>query len=98
MIVMRDLDWEVGSEEHGFYVTVTTVGHISEGQVRSRTGAVVFSVGFKCIVFSLVKNEVVENDVTQVMEYGLLASMSASSPLPFPFRCSRYRDLNSVSR
>lgn len=72
--LIKDVQHDVGSEEHGFYVTVTTVEGVSEGKVRSGTGAVVFSVDFKCIVFNLTKNEVVEAEVTVVMQGGFFAA------------------------
>ena len=71
--LLQDVEGDVGSEEHGFYVTVTTVERVSEGHIRAGTGAVAFSVDFKCIVFSLSVDEVVEAQVTQVLPQGFFA-------------------------
>jgi DNA-directed RNA polymerase subunit E'/Rpb7 len=71
--LLQDVEGDVGSEEHGFYVAVTTVERVSEGHIRAGTGAVAFSVDFKCIVFSLSVDEVVEAQVTQVLPQGFFA-------------------------
>lgn len=78
--LLNDVETDQGSEEHGYFVAVTTLEAVSEGKVRSATGSVLFSVNFKCIVFRLIKNEVVEAVVTDVMPTGFLASTAATSP------------------
>lgn len=71
--LLNDMDTERCSEEHGYYVTVTTLENVSEGRVRPSTGSVVFWVDFKCIVFRPIRNEVVEAEVTEVIYNGFLA-------------------------
>lgn len=72
--LLNDMDTERCSEEHGYYVTVTTLENVSEGRVRPSTGSVVFWVDFKCIVFRPIRNEVVEAEVTEVIYNGFLAA------------------------
>ena len=78
--LLTDVDAEHCSEEHGYYVTVTTLEDVSEGRVRAGTGAVVFWVSFKCVVFKPIRNEVIEAQVTDVFNTGFLAGKPGSSP------------------
>lgn len=81
--LLQDIESVGASEEHGYFVAVTTLEEVSEGKVRSGTGSVVFSVNFKCIVFRLVKNEVVEAEVTEVMSTGIFACRHSLPSRPF---------------
>ncbi|KAG0557520.1 hypothetical protein KC19_11G137100 [Ceratodon purpureus] len=72
--LIQDVDAEQCSEQHGYYVTVTTLEDVSEGKVRGGTGSVVFWVDFKCIVLRLIRNEVMEAEVAEVMYNGFLAA------------------------
>lgn len=71
--LLKDFDAERCSEEHGFHVTVTTLEDVSPGKIRSGTGSVIFWVTFKCIVFRPIRNEILEAEVTDVLERGFLA-------------------------
>lgn len=62
------------SEDHGYYVTPTTLGSIGEGKVRSNTGAVVFPVEFKCIVFKPYIEEVLLGEVKKIFRRGCFLS------------------------
>ena len=95
--LIKDVEKEVGSDEYGFHVAVTTVNGVSGGKIQSGTGAVVFSVDFNCIVFKLIEDEVVEAEVVSTGQQGFFVCMSASSPLP-SFQCSHFGVLNSVFR
>ena len=77
--LLSDIDAERCSEEHGYYVAVATLEDVSEGKVRPGTGAVVFWVSFKCIVFKPIRNEVVEAEVTEVLSVGFLAGNPETS-------------------
>lgn len=76
--LLKDFDAERCSEEHGFHVTVTTLEDVSPGKIRSGTGSVIFWVTFKCIVFRPIRNEILEAEVTDVLERGFLAACGAS--------------------
>ena len=77
--LLTDVDAERCNEEHGYFVAVTTLDDVSEGKVRTSTGAVVFWVSFKCIVFKPIRNEVIDAEVTDVMHGGFCAG----KPQPF---------------
>eukprot|EP00250_Pteridium_aquilinum_P012062 c20487_g1_i1 orf=363-899(-) len=62
------------SEDHGYYVTPTTIGSVQEGKVRSNTGAVVFPVAFKCIVFKPFKREILDGEVKKIVRRGCFIS------------------------
>lgn len=62
------------SEDHGYYVTPTTLESIGDGRVRSHTGAVVFPVRFKCIVFKPFKDEILQGEVKKIMKRGCFVS------------------------
>lgn len=72
--LLTDVDAERCNEEHGYFVAVTTLDDVSEGKVRTSTGAVVFWVSFKCIVFKPIRNEVIDAEVTDVMHGGFWAA------------------------
>jgi DNA-directed RNA polymerase subunit E'/Rpb7 len=85
--LLSDVDAEHCSEEHWYYVAVTTLEDVSEGKVRPGTGAVVFWVSFKCIVFKPIRNEVVEAEVTEVLSVGFLAGNPETSLSLLFFPC-----------
>lgn len=62
------------SEDHGYYVTATTLENIGEGKVRCHTGAVVFPLEFKCIVFKPYQGEILHGEVKQVVRRGCFLS------------------------
>lgn len=78
--LVKDVEAERCSEELGYYVIVTTLEKVSEGRVRPDTGSVVFWVDFKCIVFRLIRNEIIDAEVIEVMHNGFFASTHT----PFP--------------
>ena len=48
--LMEDFTTRKSSNEHRFFVAVTSLKKIGEGRIRNLTGDVPFSVTFKCIM------------------------------------------------
>lgn len=71
--LLQDVDTLRCSEEHGYYVCVTTLENVSEGKIRHGTGSVIFWVDFKCIVFRPFVKEIVEAVVVKVNNHGFFA-------------------------
>lgn len=69
------MDMECCLEEYGYYVIVMMLENVLEGRVWFSIGFVVFWVDFKCIVFCLICNEVVEVEVIEVIYNGFLVGM-----------------------
>nr|AJA90768.1 DNA-directed RNA polymerase IV seventh largest subunit [Ephedra trifurca] len=72
--LMSDITQIKADEEHGYYVALTTLEGVGEAKIRPMTGAVVFPVKFKCIVFRPLKNEVLVGEVQNVTKVGVLMS------------------------
>ena len=45
------------SNEHGFFVTVTSLNKIGEGKIRDLTGDVLFLVTFKCTMLIVIRKD-----------------------------------------
>ncbi|KAH8934609.1 hypothetical protein BDL97_18G092900 [Sphagnum fallax] len=71
--LLLDLDTLRCSEDHGYYVAVTTIENLSEGVIRSGSGSVVYWIDFKCIVYMPVVKEIVEAQVSKVTGMGFFA-------------------------
>ena len=68
--LMEDVKSWKCSEDHGYYITPTTLESVGEGKVRSLTGMVSFPLEFCCIVFKPFKGEILEGEVKQVSKRG----------------------------
>lgn len=68
--LLEDIKLLKCSEDHGYYVTATTFESMGDGKVRPYTGAVVFPLEFKCIVFKPYKGEILHGQVTRLLKQG----------------------------
>jgi len=82
--LLQDVDTLRCSEEHGYYVAVTTLENVSEGKIRHGTGSVIFWVDFKCIVFRPFVKEIVEAVVVKVNNHGFFADCGPQERILVP--------------
>ncbi|EFJ22277.1 hypothetical protein SELMODRAFT_98932 [Selaginella moellendorffii] len=71
--LLEDMEDLQCSREHGYYVAPTTLSKVSGGMIRE-SGGVSYKVDFKCMVFKLIKNEIVELEIENVKQSGAEAS------------------------
>ena len=60
------------SGRYGFIIAVTDIEHMGSGKVQEGTGAVLFPIKFKAIVFRPFKGEIVDALVSQVNKVWML--------------------------
>ena len=83
---MKDFATRKSSNEHGFFVVVTSMNKIGEGRIRDLTGDIPFLLAFKYPVQRHDKGEIFVETVTQFPIYVELYSTSLQ--LSGPFRIS----------
>ena len=62
---MEDFVSRKPSDEHGFFIVVTSLNKNGEGKIRDLTGDVLFPMTFKCPMQRLSKDKILEEAMTQ---------------------------------
>ncbi|PKA52097.1 DNA-directed RNA polymerase II subunit RPB7 [Apostasia shenzhenica] len=69
--LLEDIASRKASKDHGYYIAVTSLNSIAEGQVQELTGNVVFPVSFNCITQKPCKGEIMVGTVDKVLRHGI---------------------------
>ncbi|PKU72528.1 DNA-directed RNA polymerase V subunit 7 [Dendrobium catenatum] len=69
--LLDDIACKKASKEHGYYVAVTTLNYVAEGQVHELTGEVIFPVSFSCTTVKPCKGEILAGTIDKVLKHGI---------------------------
>ncbi|KAJ7954779.1 DNA-directed RNA polymerase II subunit RPB7 [Quillaja saponaria] len=69
--LLDDFAVKRATKDFGYYLAVTTLESIGEGQVRQHTGDVLFPVVFSGITFKIFRGEILEGVVHKVLKHGV---------------------------
>ena len=68
--LLKDLFKEKASEDHGYFLAVTSLKSIGKGDM-DESGNIVFTVAFTCRIFKLFKGEVLQGVVLYISQHGV---------------------------
>ncbi|KAL0907407.1 hypothetical protein M5K25_021818 [Dendrobium thyrsiflorum] len=69
--LLNDISRKKASEEHGYYVAVSTLNSIGDGEVNQLTGEVHFPVSFNCTTTKPYKGEILIGTIDKVRRQGI---------------------------
>jgi DNA-directed RNA polymerase IV and V subunit 7 len=69
--LLEDVTNKKASKEYGYFIAITSLNSIGEGQVRALTGEVLFPVNFSCLTQKPSKGEVLTGTVDKILKHGL---------------------------
>ncbi|KAK1324436.1 hypothetical protein QJS10_CPA01g01516 [Acorus calamus] len=72
--LLEDIARKKATQDHGYFVAVTTLNQVNNGRIREDEGNVRFPVTYNCITFKPFKGEILEGNVKQIMKHGVFMS------------------------
>ncbi|XVE81754.1 hypothetical protein DITRI_Ditri15bG0090900 [Diplodiscus trichospermus] len=69
--LLKDLFKEKASEDHGYFLAVTSLKSIGKAEIMDESGNIVFTVVFTCRTFKPLKGEVLQGVVRYISQYGV---------------------------
>ncbi|CAA7399154.1 unnamed protein product [Spirodela intermedia] len=76
--LLEEVSCRKASKELGYFVAVTSLESVGEGQLQELTGNVIFPITFRCVTFKPLKGEVLVGAIRKVLRHGI---MLAAGPL-----------------
>ncbi|XVF62970.1 hypothetical protein PTKIN_Ptkin09bG0051400 [Pterospermum kingtungense] len=69
--LLKDLFKEKASEDHGYFLAVTSLKSIGKGDIMDESGNMVFTVVFTCRTFKPIKGEVLQGVARHISQGGV---------------------------